>query len=112
MVTTVADHRTWQAYGAQAVVVSIDPRRVYVKDPADTQRPCVRTSLLGPEGQEYCWWQCTVKVGSLPVLMCTWLPGQFVSAPGLPVLVLMVAGGGPGEGATRQVPSVGSLCIA
>ena len=53
----------WQAYGAQAVVVSIDPRRVYVKDPAHTARPCVKTALLGPEGQEYCWWQCTVKVG-------------------------------------------------
>ena len=73
--TNVADHRRWQAYGAQAVVVSIDPRRVYVKDPADTQRPCLRTSLRGPQGQEYCWWQCTVKVGSLPVLMRAWLLG-------------------------------------
>ena len=53
-----------QAYGAQAVVVSIDPRRVYVRSPGDTQRPCVRTCQLGPEGEEFCWWQCTVKVGS------------------------------------------------
>ena len=50
------------------MVVSIDPRRVYVRDPAETQRPCVKTGLLGPEGQEYCWWQCTVKVR--PLLTC------------------------------------------
>jgi hypothetical protein len=45
------------------VVVSIDPRRVYVADPADTPRPTVRTERLGPNGERYCWWQCTVKGG-------------------------------------------------
>lgn len=44
-----------QAYGAQAVVVSIDPRRVYVKDPADTARPTVHTARPGPAGERYCW---------------------------------------------------------
>ena len=51
-----------QAYGAQAVVVSIDPRRVYVADPSATQRPTVRTQRPGPNGERFCWWQCTVKV--------------------------------------------------
>ena len=51
------------AYGAQAVVVSVDPRRVYVADPKDTQRPTIRTSVPGPNGENYCWWQCTVKGG-------------------------------------------------
>ena len=44
-----------QAYGAQAVVVSIDPRRVYVSDPASTQRPTVRTEHPGPNGEHHCW---------------------------------------------------------
>ena len=52
-----------QAYGAQAVVVSIDPRRVYVADPADTERPTAKTAYPGPAGERYCWWQCTVKGG-------------------------------------------------
>ena len=46
-----------QAYGAQAVVVSIDPRRVWVADPADTPRPTVATANFGPHGEAYCWWQ-------------------------------------------------------
>ena len=44
-----------QAYGAQAVVVSIDPRRVYVTDPASTQRPTIQTAHPGPNGEQYCW---------------------------------------------------------
>jgi len=46
-----------QAYGAQAVVVSIDPRRVWVADPADTPRPATATADFGPHGEAYCWWQ-------------------------------------------------------
>lgn len=34
-------------YGAQAVVVSIDPRRVYVADPAACRHPCTRTASPG-----------------------------------------------------------------
>ncbi|KAK9790518.1 hypothetical protein WJX73_005965 [Symbiochloris irregularis] len=59
---TSIEQISW-AYGAQAVVVSIDPRRVYVADPSATERPCVRTKLPGRNGEEYCWWQCTVKGG-------------------------------------------------
>ncbi|GIL88028.1 hypothetical protein Vretifemale_16076 [Volvox reticuliferus] len=50
-------------YGKQAVVVSIDPRRVYVTDPAAVPHATVRTSKPGPNGEQYCWWQCTVKGG-------------------------------------------------
>ncbi len=50
-------------YGNQAVVVSIDPRRVYVKSPGETGHSTVRTSITGPAGEEYCWFQCTVKGG-------------------------------------------------
>ncbi|EFJ41811.1 hypothetical protein VOLCADRAFT_67859 [Volvox carteri f. nagariensis] len=50
-------------YGKQAVVVSIDPRRVYVTDPAAVPHTTVRTAKAGPHGEQYCWWQCTVKGG-------------------------------------------------
>ncbi|KAK9896432.1 Imidazoleglycerol phosphate synthase [Cystobasidium minutum MCA 4210] len=74
-----------QGYGSQAVVVSVDPKRVYVNSPqevAEIHRPCVvdlaSTSLSslsssstsssiqpspGPNGERYCWYQCTVKGG-------------------------------------------------
>ncbi len=51
------------AYGAQAVVISVDPRRVYVKSPDDTAHSVVKTSVPGPQQEEYCWFQCTVKGG-------------------------------------------------
>jgi len=53
------------AYGAQAVVVSVDPRRVWVADPRSTPRPAVRVTdgRRGPGGEEFCWWQCTVRGG-------------------------------------------------
>lgn len=52
-----------ERYGKQAVVISIDPRRVYVADPSDTKLKTVKTTIPGPSGEEYCWWQCTVKGG-------------------------------------------------
>lgn len=52
-----------KAYGNQAVVVSVDPRRVYVAQPADTPHHTIRTSFPGPKGEEYCWFQCTIKGG-------------------------------------------------
>jgi len=50
-------------YGAQAVVVSIDPRRVYVADPSQVPHKTVHTSRPGPNGEQYCWWQCTSQGG-------------------------------------------------
>jgi glutamine amidotransferase/cyclase len=50
-------------YGNQAVVISIDPRRVYVDSPDQTPHPTVETGIPGPQGQRYCWFQCTVKGG-------------------------------------------------
>jgi glutamine amidotransferase/cyclase len=50
-------------YGNQAVVISIDPRRVYVSSPDKTSHPTVRTKNAGPDGEQYCWFQCTVKGG-------------------------------------------------
>ena len=51
------------AYGNQAVVVSVDPKRVYVKSPDKTKHQTISTRYPGPCGEEYCWYQCTVKGG-------------------------------------------------
>ena len=52
-----------ERYGNQAVVISIDPRRQYVKDPKDTKNKTVKTSRPGPNGEEHVWFQCTVMGG-------------------------------------------------
>ncbi|GAA5936616.1 hypothetical protein JCM3775_000148 [Rhodotorula graminis] len=68
------------AYGAQAVVVSFDPKRVYAASlddiPAvhrpsavDLSAPLASTpdtplrADLGPKGEQFCWYQCTVRGG-------------------------------------------------
>ncbi|MCO5594438.1 hypothetical protein L7F22_048468 [Adiantum nelumboides] len=50
-------------YGNQAVVVSIDPRRVYVKNPNDVPFKTIKLEEPGPNGEKYAWYQCTVSGG-------------------------------------------------
>ena len=50
-------------YGNQAVVVSVDPKRVYVHSPDDTNHYTIQTNYPGPTGESYCWYQCTTKGG-------------------------------------------------
>ncbi|MBK5931889.1 imidazole glycerol phosphate synthase subunit HisF [Halochromatium salexigens] len=52
-----------RVYGNQAVVISVDPRRVYVRSPEATERPVIETAIPGPNGERFCWFQCTVKGG-------------------------------------------------
>ncbi len=52
-----------EVYGNQAVVVSIDPRRVYVRSPDDVNHHVIETKLKGPNGERFCWYQCTIKGG-------------------------------------------------
>lgn len=52
-----------RVYGNQAVVVSIDPRRVYLKNPGDVTFKTVRMTKRGPNGEEYAWYQCTINGG-------------------------------------------------
>ncbi|MBW1850122.1 MAG: imidazole glycerol phosphate synthase subunit HisF, partial [Deltaproteobacteria bacterium] len=52
-----------KVYGAQAVVVSIDPKRVYVTSPDETNHQVIKTERKGPNGEKYCWYQCTIKGG-------------------------------------------------
>jgi glutamine amidotransferase/cyclase len=52
-----------KTYGAQAVVISVDPKRVFVKSPEDTKNKTIKTKFLGPKGEEYCWYATTIKGG-------------------------------------------------
>ncbi|KAH6641900.1 hypothetical protein F5144DRAFT_610577 [Chaetomium tenue] len=52
-----------KAYGNQAVVVSVDPKRVYVPKQDATRHATVKTKMPGPKGEEYCWYACTIKGG-------------------------------------------------
>ncbi|KAH7115276.1 hypothetical protein B0J11DRAFT_540239 [Dendryphion nanum] len=60
---TTAIESISSAYGNQAVVVSVDPRRVYVSSPDATTHHTIKTTRPGPNGEEYCWYQCTIKGG-------------------------------------------------
>ncbi|KAI8851476.1 hypothetical protein BC829DRAFT_361048 [Chytridium lagenaria] len=53
-----------KVYGSQAVVISVDPRRVYVASPEDAPTHRVLpTKFPGPNGENFVWYQCTVKGG-------------------------------------------------
>jgi len=52
-----------RVYGSQAVVISIDPRRIYVSAPGDTDQAVIKTTIPGPNGERFCWYQCTIKGG-------------------------------------------------
>ncbi|CCE65030.1 hypothetical protein TPHA_0J02100 [Tetrapisispora phaffii CBS 4417] len=52
-----------KAYGAQAVVISVDPKRVYVNDPSETKNKCIKSKFPNEKGQTWVWYQCTLKGG-------------------------------------------------
>jgi len=52
-----------RVYGNQAVVVSVDPRRVYVNSADEVKHVVIETAIPGPGGERYCWYQCTIKGG-------------------------------------------------
>ncbi|EGX93305.1 imidazole glycerol phosphate synthase hisHF [Cordyceps militaris CM01] len=52
-----------RAYGNQAVVVSVDPKRVYVPKRDATRHALIETKFPGPKGEPYCWYACTIKGG-------------------------------------------------
>ncbi|KAH7555765.1 hypothetical protein BM1_06291 [Bipolaris maydis] len=60
---TTAIETISSAYGNQAVVVSVDPKRIYVSSPDATPHHTIKTAVPGPNGEEYCWYQCTIKGG-------------------------------------------------
>jgi glutamine amidotransferase/cyclase len=60
---TTAIEKIAAAYGNQAVVVSVDPKRVYVNAPTETSHHTIQTRFPSSLGQTYCWYQCTINGG-------------------------------------------------
>ncbi|CZR60702.1 probable bifunctional histidine biosynthesis protein hishf [Phialocephala subalpina] len=52
-----------RAYGAQAVIVSVDPKRVYISKPTETKHNTISTKYPGPNSETSCWYACTIKGG-------------------------------------------------
>lgn len=50
-------------YGVQAVVVSVDPKRFYVSDPSVVPYKTLRTTVPGPNGEEWCYYKVTSQGG-------------------------------------------------
>lgn len=45
------------------MVVSADPKKVYVDNPNDTSRHTIKTKCPRDKGQQYCWYRCYTKGG-------------------------------------------------
>jgi len=55
--------RISHVYGAQAVVISVDPKRVYVDGKENHKHTVIETKKFGPNGEKHCWFQCTTAGG-------------------------------------------------
>lgn len=77
-----------QAYGKQAVVVSVDPKRVYVDKPEDTTHHTFKTQFPNASGQSYCWYQCTVMGGRETRDLDVWQLVRAVEAMGAGEILL------------------------
>ena len=55
------------AYGNQAVVISVDPKRIPVTHPSATTHHTIPTAHPGPNGETHVWYQCTIHGGRTPV---------------------------------------------
>ncbi|CUM65718.1 uncharacterized protein PRCAT00003366001 [Priceomyces carsonii] len=55
-----------KTFGVQAVVISVDPKRVYISSPSDTKMETIQItnpSNYGPNGEKYCYYQVTSQGG-------------------------------------------------
>ena len=52
-----------KAYGVQAVVVSVDPKRILVKSAVQTTHHTIETKFPDEHGNHYVWYACTTKGG-------------------------------------------------
>lgn len=80
-----------RVYGVQAVVVSIDPKRVYVDSAPENKKHVVvdlDEDQAGPNGERQCWWQCTVKGGREARDICAVTLAKAVEALGAGEIML------------------------
>lgn len=105
-------------YGSQAVVVSIDPRRVYV-DPATYDGPykselvhCSPSSTIAAEQGKAWWYQCTVSGGreSRPLSACQLARGVEILGAG-EILLNSIDRDGTGLGFDLQLLSMVKKCV-
>jgi glutamine amidotransferase/cyclase len=80
-------------YGVQAVVVSIDPKRVYVnrrEKEVDEKHVVLELDAdqAGPNGERLCWYQCTVKGGREDRDICAVTVAKTVEALGAGEIML------------------------
>lgn len=67
--TTSSIEQISKTYGKQAVVVSVDPKRVYCHEATSSpsmtedERGCITALKPGPKGETFCWYQCTTQGG-------------------------------------------------
>lgn len=52
-----------KAYGNQAVVVSVDPKRVWCQTKEETEHEVLQTKEAGPRGERFAWYACTIHGG-------------------------------------------------
>lgn len=52
-----------KAYGVQAVVISVDPKRKYIEDPKTCKFKTIETEIPGPNDEKYCYYQVTSQGG-------------------------------------------------
>ncbi|PSK46242.1 Imidazole glycerol phosphate synthase hisHF [Elsinoe australis] len=52
-----------KAYGNQAVVVSVDPKRVWCQTKEETEHEVIQTKEAGPRGERFAWYACTIHGG-------------------------------------------------
>ena len=77
-----------KAYGNQAVVVSVDPKRVYVNKSEDTTHHTIQTKYPNAAGQSFCWYQCTIKGGRETRDLDVWQLVKAVEAMGAGEILL------------------------
>lgn len=81
-----------RVYGVQAVVVSIDPKHVYASAKADIDPAHVAVELdeasAGPNGERWCWYQCTVQGGRQARNICAVTVAKAVEALGAGEIML------------------------
>lgn len=51
------------AYGVQAVVISVDPKRYYVPNDEECTYKTIEPEVLGPNGETRCYWKVTSQGG-------------------------------------------------
>ena len=103
-------------YGAQAVVISIDPKRVYVTSPdANNDKNHVIVELpegqRGPNGEAYCYYASTIKGGRETRDICAVTVAKAIEALGAGEIMLNCIDM-DGQGNGYDHPLMNAVCSA